>query len=127
MPHTKKPSFEHFRSSLVGNGKPLAEKFIVPIQASIVSRLDDIKDVLVQKVRRQGHKETLVEFSATWVGMDTEVSSIVSALKRGWPEDVFENGESMFYVDRFEENVLLQFAVKYPEDRYLTGRLLVTR
>ena len=126
MPYAKKPAFEQFRASQIAHGKPLAEKDVVPIQAAIVAHLDTIQELLVQKVRRQGHKETLVEISASWVGLDGDPKAAIAILRRFWPGRLFADVEEMYHVDRSEETVLLTFAVQYPSDHYLTGRLLVT-
>jgi len=126
MPYIKKPAFETFRSQLIASGKPIAEKDIVPIQARIVTQLDTIRELLVQKARRLSHKDGLVEITATWVGLDASQKEAVAILKRSWPGAVFESSEEQFWVGDSEEAVLLNFAVRYPEDRYLTGRILVT-
>ena len=126
MPYAKKPAFEQFRATLISSGKPLAEKDIVPIQATIVAFLDTISDLLVQKTRRQGHKETLVEISGNWIGLDGDPKAAITTIRRFWPGRLFATEEEMYHIDRNEETVLLQFAVKYPNDRYLTGKLLIT-
>ncbi len=126
MPYAKKPAFEQFRASLISNGKPLAEKDIVPIQANVVAHLDTIRELLVQKTRRQGHKLTLIEVSASWVGLEGDQKEAIALIRRFWPGRLFADIEEVYTIDRHEESVLLQFAAKYPDDRYITGKVLVT-
>jgi len=126
MPYIKKPAFETFRAQLIARGKPLLEKDIVPIQSQIVAQLDTIRELLVQKARRLSHKDGLVEVTATWVGLDASPRAAIAAFKRSWPGPLFEGRDEQFWVGDSEEAVLLTFAVSYPEDRYLTGRVLVT-
>ena len=125
MAATKKPAFETFRAHLIGHGKPLLEKDIVPIQAQIVAHLDTIRELLVQKTKRHGDPRSLVEISTTWVGLDASSRDAISVLKRSWPGALFEGVENQFWIGESEESVLLEFAGRYPEDRYLTGRVLV--
>ena len=126
MPYTKKPAFDQFRRTLIERGKPILEKEIVPIQAAMVSFLDSMPDLLVQKTRRQGHKETLVEISTNWVGLDADPRTTISTFKKAWPGTLFEGHEEFWSIEKNEESVLLQFAVQYPNDRYLTGKVLIT-
>jgi|GEM_PF-1213234 hypothetical protein len=126
MPFTKKPTFEQFRHTLIASGKPIPEKEIVPIQAAMVALLDSIPDLLVQKTRRQGHKDTLIEVSSSWVGLDADHRTTVATFKKHWPGSVFEGAEELWTIERHEESVVLQFAAQYPNDRYLTGKVLVT-
>jgi hypothetical protein len=125
MAYAKKPAFETFRAHQIAHGKPLLEKDIVPIQARIIAHLDTIRELLVQKSKRHGDKMGLVEISATWVGLDANPRDAISTLKRSWPGTVFDGVESQFWIGESEESVLLEFTAKYPEDRYLTGRVLV--
>ena len=126
MPYIKKPAFETFRASLISHGKPLLEKDIVPIQAAIVQQLDLIQDLLVQKSRRLSNKEAILEITATWVGIDASPRMAISTLKRAWDGKPFSGHEELFTIGESEESVLLVFAARYPESRYLTGRLLIT-
>ncbi len=126
MPYIKKPAFETFRASLISNGKPLLERDIVPIQSAIVKELDQIKDLLVQKSRRLSNKEAIIEITATWVGMDASPRLAISTLKRAWSGNAFGGNEELFTIGESEESVLLVFAARYAESRYITGRLLVT-
>lgn len=126
MPYIKKPAFETFRANLITHGKPLLERDIVPIQTEIVQALDQVKDLLVQKSRRLSNKEAIIEITATWVGMDASPRLAISTLKRAWSGEVFGGHEELFTIGEHEESVLLVFAARYPESRYLTGRLLVT-
>ena len=126
MPYIKKPAFETFRAQLIAHGKPLTEKDIVPIQARIVAQLDTIRELLVQKSKRLSNKEGIVEITTTWVSLDASTKAAITLLKRSWPGEVFEGQEELFYIGESEEAVLLSFAVKYPESRYLTGKILVT-
>ena len=102
------------------------EKDIVPIQAAIVAQLDTIRDLLVQKARRLSNKDGILEITATWVGLDASSRAAISTLKRSWPGEVFGGLEEQFWVGESEESVLLAFATRYPENRYLTGKILVT-
>ncbi len=122
----KKPAFEGFRVQLIKEGKPLLEKDIVPIQARIVALLDTVPELLVQKARRLSNKEGIVEITATWMGLDASPRSAIQRMKRIWPTDALEAKEDSFYVAESEEAVLLQFAARYAESRYLTGRILIT-
>ena len=126
MPYIKKPAFETFRAQLIAGGKPLLEKDIVPIQAAVVSQLDTVRELLVQKSRRLSNKDGIVEISATWVGLDASPRAAISALKRTWPGPAFGEFEERFWIGESEESVLLAFAVRYPDNLYLTGKLLIT-
>jgi len=126
MPYAKKPAFEGYRARLISNGKPLLEKDIVPLQAAIIAHLDTIPELLIQKARRQGHKDTLIELTGTWVGLDASQTTAVAILKRFWPGRLFEGVEEQHYVGDREELVCLEFAASYPLDRFLTGRLLLS-
>lgn len=122
----KKPAFEGFRASLISHGKPLLEKDIVPIQARLVAHLDTIKSLLVQKAKRHGDKMMLVEVSTTWVGLDASPRDAISALKKSWPDNLFNASEEHCWADESDDAVHLDFAAKYAEGRYLTGRVLIT-
>jgi len=126
MPYVKKPAFETFRAQLIGRGKPLPEKEIVPIQAQIVAQLDTIRELLVQKSKRLSHKDAIIEITATWVGLDATAQEAVRTFKRSWPGNLFDGLDERFWVGDSDEAVLLTFAAAYSEDRYLTGRVLVT-
>ena len=126
MPGVLKPAFENFRHQCLSHGKPLLEKDTVPIQASIVALLDTIPELLVQKSRRLNSKDCIVEVTATWVGMDASQREAIAVLKRAWPGSVFGEHDEKFTIAGQEESVVLSFAAKYPESRYLTGRILVT-
>ena len=126
MPYIKKPAFETFRAHLIAHGKPLLEKDIVPIQARIVAQLDTIRELLVQKSKRLSNKEAIVEITATWVGLDASPGEAIKTLKRSWPGVVFDGKDEQFWVGDSDEVVHLVFAARYPEDRYLTGRILIT-
>lgn len=126
MPYIKKPAFEGFRARLIAQGRPLPEHELVPIQARVVAQLDLIEELLVQKTRRVGHKDGLLEITAAWVGLNATQREAISVIKAAWPGELFGELEESFWIGENEEAVLLTFAVSYPADRYLTGRLLVT-
>jgi hypothetical protein len=126
MPHLLKPAFEQFRHEAIKSGKPLLEKNVVPIQAAIVAELEKLDDLLIQKTRRLPHPEGMVEISAKWFGLNSDQWDLVKTLRGHWNEEVLGEGECAFNVGQSDEAVLLMFAVKYPEDRYLTGKMLIT-
>jgi hypothetical protein len=123
---TKKPAFENFRAGLISNGKPLLEKDIVPIQARLVAHLDTVRELLVQKGKRHGDKAMLVEISTTWVGLDANLRDAIRTLKSSWSTDLFEAVETQAWAVDADESIHLDFAARYPDGRYLTGRVLVT-
>jgi len=126
MPYAKKPAFETFRAHLIVHGKPLLEKDIVPIQAQVVAHLDTIREILVQKSKRHGEKTKLVEITTSWVGLDANPKDAISLLKRSWPGGLFEDVDGQYWIGEIDESIQLEFAARFPADRYLTGRVLVT-
>lgn len=125
-PFAKKPAFDGFRARLIDNGKPLLEKDIVPIQARLVAHLDTIRELLVQKAKRHGDKSMLVEISTTWVGLDAKPRDAIARLKSTWPDDLFAAPESHCWIGESDESIHLDFAARYSEGRFLTGRVLIT-
>lgn len=122
----KKPAFEGFRARLIDSGKPLLEKDIVQIQARLVSHLDTVRELLVQKCKRHGDKSMLVEITSTWVGVDASQKDAISKLKSTWPDDLFSAVETQCLIDEVDDTVHIAFAARYAGGRYLTGRVLVT-
>jgi hypothetical protein len=108
------------------SGRPLLEKNIVPIQAAIIDFLDTYRDILFQKARRQSNRDGLLEMTATWVGMDSDPRTVVSTFKKTWPGPALEGSEEKFWIGESDDSILLLFAASYPENRYLTGRILIT-
>lgn len=126
MPYLLKPAFEQFRRETISQGKPMLEKNVVPIQAAIVEKLDDFADLLIEKTRRLPHPEGIIEISAKWFGLNSDQTAVVRAIKKQWSEEPFGEAESAFWVGQSDEAVLVMFASRYPEGRYLTGRMLIT-
>lgn len=104
----------------------MLEKNVVPIQAAIVEKLDDFADLLIEKTRRLPHPEGIIEISAKWFGLNSDQTAVVRAIKKQWSEEPFGEAESAFWVGQSDEAVLVMFASRYPEGRYLTGRMLIT-
>ncbi len=126
MPYITKPALEGYRKKLIDTGRPLLEKNVVPVQAAIIEFLDTIQELLFQKARRQSNREGMLEMTATWIGMDSDPRAVVSKFKRNWPGTAFEGCEEKFWIGQSDDAVLLLFAVSFTEDRYLTGRILIT-
>ena len=126
MPYTTKPALEGYRKRLIDTGKPLLEKNVVPIQAAVIAFLDTFPSLLFQKARRQSNREGMLEMTATWVGMDADPRTVVSTFRKNWPGPAFEGCEEKFWIGESDDAVLLLFAVDFPENRYLTGRILIT-
>lgn len=126
MPHLLKPAFEQYRNETLRTGKPMLEKNIVPIQSALVASLESIDALLIEKTRRLPHPEGMLEISAKWFGLNSAQGDVVKELRKHWSDEVLSATESSFWVGQSDEAVLLMFAARYPEGRYLTGRMLVT-
>jgi len=126
MPHLLKPAFEQFRHEAIVAGKPMLEKNIVPIQAEIVSRLESLNDLLIEKTRRLPHPEGMIEISAKWFGLNSDQREVVRQLRQQWTDEVMGAAEVAVTILPSEEAVLMMFAGKYADGRYLTGRMLVS-
>lgn len=126
MSYVLKPAFEQFRHECITRGKPMLEKNIVPVQAAVVHALEDIDEILIEKTRRLPHPEGMIEISAKWFGLNSDQDAVIKLLKKQWDESTLSATESAFWTGPSEEAVLLMFAAKYEDARYLTGRMLIT-
>jgi len=104
----------------------MLEKNTVPIQAAVIGQLEKLDDLLIEKTRRLPHPEGMIEVSAKWFGLNSDQTTMVRTLKKQWSDEPFSDAESAFWVGPSDEAVLLMFAAKYPDGRYLTGRMLIT-
>lgn len=126
VPYVQKPAFEQFRHEVITRGKPMLEKNVVPIQAAVVERLERFEGLLVEKVRRVPHDMGMLEVSAKWLGLGEDQSDVVRLMRKGFPEGALHAETANFWVGPSDEAILLLFAAKFPEDRFLTGRVLIT-
>lgn len=125
MPYALKPRFEQHRHECIKAGKPMRESDIVPRQAALVDGLSKLPDVLIEKVRRLPREDGMLEISAKWLGLDSDQRATVSYLKKHFPEATLGLENLLYWVGPSEEVVLLAFAGT-TEDRYLTGKVLIT-
>ena len=104
----------------------MLEKSVVPIQAAVVASLEQFPDLLVEKVRRLPHHEAMLEISAKWLGLDSSQDDVLKTLRREWSDGVLAAAHAKFHLSRIDESVELLFAGTYDDNRFLTGRVLVT-
>src|ERR1041385_4943823 len=123
----KKPDFYHFRESMLRQGQPMRQQDREPYRAAIVNLLEEGGKILVQKSRKDGHNESLVEIHGSWIGTDFSTAAMIEALKNSWPNGLFPDGEEKHWIEGEEEIVTLDFAWMSGGDRgFLTGRIKLT-
>lgn len=121
----KRPQFEHFRRSLAAKAKPLPQQAREPYRAAIVLLLEETGEILVQKARKDGHDEAMIEIHGSWVGTDFSTGAVISRLRAHWPGSLFAEGEAMHWIEAEEEVVTLSFAASLGAGA-LTGRVKIT-
>ena len=122
---TKKPEFEQFLHTLLKTGKPLVQQAREPYRAAAVDLLENTGDILVQRARKDGHKDVQIEIHGTWVGPSYDPFAVVKQLRALWPGSLFSSGEELHFVEYKEEVVTLRFGWK-DGDAYLTGLIKIT-
>ena len=122
----RKPEFEQFRRALIRTAKPIPQQAREPYRLAIVSLLEDTGLFLVQKARKDGHDEALLEVHGSWVGTDFSTDAVKTALLQAWPGAVFSSGTDNFLIESEEEVATLQFAWDSGAGQFLTGRIKVT-
>ncbi len=93
---------------------------------AVVSLLEDTGLFLVQKARKDGHDEALIEIHGSWVGTDFSPDAVMSALRESWPGALFPSGEQSSLVEHEDEVATLQFAWDDGSGQFLTGRVKIT-
>lgn len=106
--------------------RPLLEKNVVPLQAAVMKSLETFPDILVEKSRRLPNAESMIEISAKWLGLASDQDEVVRTLKRQWSDELLQAQHAKFYVGPVDESVVLVFAGTYDDNRFVTGRILVT-
>jgi hypothetical protein len=120
----KKPDFEHHRQSLLRAGKPLPQQAREPYRVALVQLLEDTGLFLVQRARKDGHNEALIEIHASWVGTDYSPDAVIAALRDLWPPESLK--DQKHWIEAEDEVVTLQFAASVGEGQFLTARMKVT-
>ncbi len=92
---------------------------------AIIDLLEGTHDVVVQKSRKDGHDEALIDVRGSWMGTDFSPGHVKSELKDTWPGDLFEKGEQMHWIENEDEATVLEFAW-VGEAGFLTGRVKIT-
>jgi hypothetical protein len=121
----RKPEFEQFRTSLLRRTQALPQQQREPFKDAIVKLLDDSGLFFVQKSRKDGRDDALIEVHCSWVGTDFSPDGVIAALRSLWPGEVFGKGEKKHWIEAEDEIVTLEFAYD-AEYRFLTGRVKVT-
>lgn len=126
MAATHKLEFEHFYRDTVAKSRMLPEREVMPYEQALVKALEGVPDLLVQKVRRLMRRESMLEISCAWVGMDADTDSVAAALKTVWPEAGFQTFKTAKYAVDTEDadRVALAFMAVTEEGRYLNGRIV---
>jgi len=124
--YSLKPGFEQFRREVMKASRPLLEKNVVPLQAAVMKSLETFPDILVEKSRRLPNAESMIEISAKWLGLASDQDEVVRTLKRQWSDELLQAQHAKFYVGPVDESVVLVFAGTYDDNRFVTGRILVT-
>ncbi|MFI5385174.1 MAG: hypothetical protein ACHQ50_03545 [Fimbriimonadales bacterium] len=122
----KKPEFEQFRKSLLRRAKAVPQQQREPYRLAIVSLLEDTGQFLVQKARKDGHDDALIEVHGSWVGTDFSPDTVTAALRDTWPGAVFGSGEQGCLIEHEDEVATLQFAWDSGDGQFLTGRVKIT-
>ena len=122
----RKPAFEQFRASAIRRSKSLPQQAREPYRAAIVALLEDSGLFLVQRARKDGHDDALIEVHASWIGTDFSPDGVIESLRAMWPGAVFGAGEQMYWVEHEDEIVTFEFAWSNGEGQFLTGRIKIT-
>jgi hypothetical protein len=104
----------------------MLEKNVVPIQAAVVAALEKFPDLIVEKARRLPHPDAMLEISAKWLGLGSDQDDVLRILKREFSDEALGAAHAKFHVARVDESIELLFAGTYDDNRFLTGRVLVT-
>jgi hypothetical protein len=122
----RKPAFEQFHRTTLRSGKPMPQQQREPLRAAIVELLENTGLFLVQKARKDGHDDALIEVHGSWIGTDFSPEAVIEALQSTWPGTLFEGGENQYWIEAEDEIVTLVFAWNPGERGFLTGRVKVT-
>ncbi len=122
----RKPEFEHLRHTVLARSKPIPQKDREPYRESLVTLLEDTGLFLVQKARKDGHDDALIEVHASWIGTDFSTEAVVDALKSNWSAKAFDGGEVKHWIDVEDEVVTLEYVWSGSGAGFLTGRVKVT-
>jgi hypothetical protein len=122
----KKPDFEQFRQSSLKHGKALPQQQREPYRQAIVDLLEDTRQFLVQRARKDGHDDVLIEIHCSWIGTAFSPETVIETLREVWSGDVFPIGEKKHWIEAEDEIVTLEFAWDAGDGQFLTGRIKVT-
>jgi hypothetical protein len=122
----RKPEFEQFRQSLLRKAKAMPQQQREPYRAGLVKLLEDTGLFLVQKARKDGHDDALIEIHSSWIGTDFSPEAVIASLRELWPGGVFDGGETKYWAESEDEIVMFDFAWNAAERGFLTGLIKVT-
>lgn len=122
----RKPEFEQFRQSLLRRAKALPQQQREPYRLGIVALLEDSRLFLVQRARKDGHDDALIEIHGSWIGTDFSPTAVIDSLKQAWPGSVFGSGEQKYWIEAEDEIVTLQFAWDDKNGCFVTGLVKIT-
>lgn len=122
----RKPEFEQLRHSLIRAAKAMPQQEREPYRQKMVSMLEEDGLLLVQRARKDGHDDALIEVHASWIGTDYSTEAIIGALKTVWARGFVEGGQLRHWIESEDEVVTLEFAWSGPGSGFLTGRVKVT-
>ncbi len=125
MPYVHKPAFEQTKTQYLRRLRALAYKEFAEFERQAVELLESTGLILVQKVRKTGKPDSMVDFSCQWVGLSPAPHEMEQTLKRLWPPQYLLKGQEFFTTVPVDEAMSLIYAAEPEEGRFLTGRILV--
>ncbi|HVT12259.1 MAG TPA: hypothetical protein VHE55_08325 [Fimbriimonadaceae bacterium] len=121
----RKPEFEQFRQATLRQAKALPQQQREPYRTGIVRLLEDTDLFLVQKARKDGHDDALLEIHGSWIGTEFSPEAVMQALRDLWPGKMFASGEVKHWIEAEAEIVTLEFAWNSGAGQFLTGRIKI--
>jgi len=122
----KKPEFEQFRGALLRRAKAIPQQAREPYRLGIVRLIEDTGLFLVQRARKDGHDQALIEIHCSWIGTDFSPDAVKATLREVWPGALFGAGQEGSLIESEDEIVTLEFAWDGGAGLFLTGRIKVT-
>lgn len=83
------------------------------------------RSLIVEKVHFTSHPESMIEVVCAWVGLDAGQEAALASLKAVWSADILQAEEETATLDPQGDLVYLLFAATMPDDRFVTGKVLV--
>lgn len=121
MPAVHRSKLEAFKHELIVKLTPLPQSALVNIERDAVPRLEKTGNIIVEKVRRHGKPEMLLEFSCHWVGVDRSPDAMLAELEEAWPPPILGSAHEKHLYFAQDETAQALFVAEIEGKNFLTG------